>query len=353
MVGIYNEEKMKQKPVYPTRETAQYSDWALFNMGKELEKKVDEIGPGTGSLRGVNPINISTVEDETNISLKTGQGLTVDDNGYLGVDVNTMKGIIIENGKVKVNLETENSTIDYDLVTGKIFANINGMLHNGEDITFDSWGPQLPRAVKPNINGKITTGSGILNATTQSLCGASAIKEALSVKQNNLSAPLSGGLIINGQMSNLIGINIKNNGGIVVDQDGQVEIDDNVVQKKLTAGSKITIDQRTNTIDAKPQIETVRVKVIGTGASGQPPTHYINANTSDIYDITSYVTGAIPSGYKLAGQGTMFCTSMSNPAVIPCYFFYYNNKYQVQLFNTLDTPVTLNNMWVELLLTLE
>lgn len=34
---IYDESKMRQKVVYPTKQTPSYADWALFNMGKELE----------------------------------------------------------------------------------------------------------------------------------------------------------------------------------------------------------------------------------------------------------------------------------------------------------------------------
>lgn len=36
-MAIYDKEKMFQKPVYPTKQTPSYADWALFNMGKELE----------------------------------------------------------------------------------------------------------------------------------------------------------------------------------------------------------------------------------------------------------------------------------------------------------------------------
>ena len=34
---IFDEDKMKQTPLYPTKQTPSYADWALFNMGKELE----------------------------------------------------------------------------------------------------------------------------------------------------------------------------------------------------------------------------------------------------------------------------------------------------------------------------
>ena len=37
---IYDEEKMKQLSVYPTKQTPSYADWRLFEMGKELEQSV-------------------------------------------------------------------------------------------------------------------------------------------------------------------------------------------------------------------------------------------------------------------------------------------------------------------------
>lgn len=43
---IYNEEKMQQKVVYPTKQTPSYADWALYNMGAALEEKVDGMGSG-------------------------------------------------------------------------------------------------------------------------------------------------------------------------------------------------------------------------------------------------------------------------------------------------------------------
>ena len=42
--SIYTRDKMKQKTVYPTEQTPSYADWALYEMGKELEAKVDSIG---------------------------------------------------------------------------------------------------------------------------------------------------------------------------------------------------------------------------------------------------------------------------------------------------------------------
>ena len=48
---IYTEDKMNQKPVYPTKTTPSYADWKLFEMGKALEEKVDE-SSGSGYTAG-------------------------------------------------------------------------------------------------------------------------------------------------------------------------------------------------------------------------------------------------------------------------------------------------------------
>lgn len=95
-------------------------------------------------------------------------------------------------------------------------------------------------------------------------------------------------------------------------------------------------------------IKCVRIKIIGTGEAGQPPTHYINANAVDRIDITDYIVNNTPAGYKPLGQGIMFCTSIGSDNVIPDYFYYYNSKYWVAIRN-FGTAVTLNNMWIEVL----
>ena len=45
-MAIFDEKKMEQKPIYPTKRTPSYADWALFNMGSALEEKVDGMGSG-------------------------------------------------------------------------------------------------------------------------------------------------------------------------------------------------------------------------------------------------------------------------------------------------------------------
>lgn len=247
MAGIYNEEKMKQKPVYPTRETAQYSDWALFNMGKELEKVVDELGPGAGEVIGTAPIVVTKSEGTTGISLDFGDGLKKDENDKLIVDVE------------------DSHTLEFNTITGELHANIFGMLKDGDDINYNSYGPSLPRAVKPVITGKITDGNELLSTTSEHLVSAKAVKDALATKQNKMTAPTTGGLIISGTSENLIGINFKSSGGITYDENGAVMVDETVVQHKLTAGAGLEIDN--NVVKTKYSGGVARMGTVSFGTT--------------------------------------------------------------------------------------
>ena len=144
-------------------------------------------------------------------------------------------------------------------------------------------------------------------------------------------------------------------------------------QNKLTAGTGITLGSGSNpTIAAncdtvptsgssKPVtsggvrtaltdiVKTIKVKIIGTGETGQPPTLLVPAGTVVRYNISSYVNDNMPSNYRLAGDGTMFCTSIGNDDVICLYFYYYSGSYSVALKNLSDSNITLNNMWMEML----
>lgn len=55
-MAIYDESKMLQKDVYATERTPSYADWALFNMGKELEEKMP-----TKSGRDIRSIHIDII----------------------------------------------------------------------------------------------------------------------------------------------------------------------------------------------------------------------------------------------------------------------------------------------------
>lgn len=65
---IYTRDKMKQKTVYPTEQTPSYADWALYEMGKDLEDKVDEQSGGAEYTAG-SGISIS----EENVISNTAQ----------------------------------------------------------------------------------------------------------------------------------------------------------------------------------------------------------------------------------------------------------------------------------------
>ena len=67
----YDIEKMKQKVVYPTEQTPSYADWRLFEMGVELEKKVDSGGGSVIvddelSTTSENPVQNKIITTEIN-----------------------------------------------------------------------------------------------------------------------------------------------------------------------------------------------------------------------------------------------------------------------------------------------
>ena len=43
---IYDRDRMFQLPVFPTKQTPSYADWALYEMGRELEDQVNGMGSG-------------------------------------------------------------------------------------------------------------------------------------------------------------------------------------------------------------------------------------------------------------------------------------------------------------------
>ena len=93
---IFDKEKMKQKVVYPTEQTPSYADWALFEMGKELE----ESGSGGTAYTAGSGIAIS----EENVISNTAQP-DVTKEYVDGADVNLQQQI---QGKVNINLDNVN-----------------------------------------------------------------------------------------------------------------------------------------------------------------------------------------------------------------------------------------------------
>ena len=82
---IYTEDKMKQLPVYPTKQTPSYADWNLFKMGQALEEKVDNIDPAGGYTAGTG-IAIS----EEKVISNTAPGI----NYTAGTGISISEGVI-------------------------------------------------------------------------------------------------------------------------------------------------------------------------------------------------------------------------------------------------------------------
>lgn len=79
--SIYTKDKMKQKTVYPTEQTPSYADWALFDMGKDLEDKVE----------GTEAIPDHTSEDAgkvLKVTAQNGLAWATDEQGHAQVQSN-------------------------------------------------------------------------------------------------------------------------------------------------------------------------------------------------------------------------------------------------------------------------
>lgn len=83
---IYTEDKMKQLPVYPTKQTPSYADWNLFKMGQALEDKVDSQDTGiptpttedAGMVLKVNESGeYALAEDDVGTRLMAGTGVEI------------------------------------------------------------------------------------------------------------------------------------------------------------------------------------------------------------------------------------------------------------------------------------
>lgn len=110
---IYDREKMKQKVVYPTRQTPSYADWKLFEMGADLEDKVDSI-PASEPYTPGSGIAIS----EENVISNTAQPDVT--KAYVdGVDVNLQQQIdaIVASSDVKDIVGTYADLQAYDTST--------------------------------------------------------------------------------------------------------------------------------------------------------------------------------------------------------------------------------------------
>lgn len=107
---IFDKERMKQKIIYPTKQTPSYADWALFEMGKELE----ESGSGGTAYTAGSGIAISEENVISNIAQPDVTKAYVD-----SVDVNLQQQIdaIVASSDVKDIVGTYAQLQAYDTTT--------------------------------------------------------------------------------------------------------------------------------------------------------------------------------------------------------------------------------------------
>ena len=107
---IYDENEMKQKPIYPTEQTPSYADWKLFEMGKKLEEKVNEGGGGGTEYTAGSGINITSENVIENIALPDVTKQYVD-TALAGKQdgLTSGSGIDITNNVISVNIGSANS----------------------------------------------------------------------------------------------------------------------------------------------------------------------------------------------------------------------------------------------------
>ena len=104
---IYTEDKMKQLPVYPTKQTPSYADWNLFNMGKALEEKVDNIDPTGGYTAGTG-IAIS----EEKVISNTAPGI----NYTAGTGISISEGVITNDAPNVPQVQADWNEVDSEAV---------------------------------------------------------------------------------------------------------------------------------------------------------------------------------------------------------------------------------------------
>ena len=112
---IYEKERMYQKVVYPTKQTPSYADWALFEMGKELEAHGGSYDPAQDVIfqtaTGVKPVFVEdisvTVDDGTPTEITLGEDtytLEADESSdaYVMTSSDTFIGYVYFYGDIEV-----------------------------------------------------------------------------------------------------------------------------------------------------------------------------------------------------------------------------------------------------------
>ena len=109
-MAIFDEKRMKQKEIYPTKQTPSYADWALFEMGKELE----ESGSGGVEYTAGSGISISEENVISNSAQPDVNKAYVD-----GVDLNLQQQIdaVVASSDVKDIVGTYAELQAYDTTT--------------------------------------------------------------------------------------------------------------------------------------------------------------------------------------------------------------------------------------------
>lgn len=114
---IYDEEKMKQLPVYPTKQTPSYADWRLFRMGKKLEDAVKGI---IQVFTGITP----TSEDAGKTIVIDSEGKGTLSSETIGTDTKPIK--VVDGVAVAVTNDLMDLETNQNILGVKTFSSANG-----------------------------------------------------------------------------------------------------------------------------------------------------------------------------------------------------------------------------------
>jgi hypothetical protein len=119
---IYDKSKMNQKVVYPTKQTPSYADWALFEMGKELEA------------------NGSAYDEANTVILQTIMGIKATFVAEVSVTVDDGVATEITLGESTYLLDYDETKDNYAMyVTAIEDENLAGFLYIYGDIQVDTY----------------------------------------------------------------------------------------------------------------------------------------------------------------------------------------------------------------------
>lgn len=168
---IYDRDRMFQLPVFPTKQTPSYADWALYEMGKELEDSIGSMGSGDWTI--VQPEDYAsllssnkTVKDMYYTFTRAVQETYPDGTQQLSVYSSRLfipKGYSHRTaGSIYTGLVYTYSTATFDsdqqltrasLITEQVFARWRGMFMADGTVTK----PYVYRHGINDVNGVMTT----------------------------------------------------------------------------------------------------------------------------------------------------------------------------------------------------